>query len=1508
MENAQNRQLSSPFFQPGPNPTVRPSNYGLYSFENEHDACGVGMIARIDNRATHGILEKGIGILKRLMHRGAAGGDPNTGDGAGLLFRLPDKFLRQQMRRQKVVLPPVGRYAVAMLFGGEGKEAELESRFVAEGLTVLGWREVPVCADAIGETARLSLPLIRQLFIGAGSIEDQDAFERKLFVARRQIEKMVSGVYVPSCSSRTIVYKGLLLATQIDRFYPDLADPAVESPFALVHQRYSTNTFPTWSLAHPFRYLAHNGEINTLHGNLNQLRSREPFLSSPLFGDDLKKVLPLIADGQSDSACLDNMLELLVLAGRSMPHAMLMLMPQAWGASYHMGRDVRGFFDYHSELMEPWDGPAAVGFSDGRNIGAMLDRNGLRPVRWSLTKDGLFTLASEAGVVDQNPADVIRNGRLRPGEMIWCDLEHGRLVRDAEIKNTIARQKPYRRWAAENKIAIHGLFDSVNAAVIPENLHRRQHLFGWTRETVDTLILPMAEKGQEGVGSMGNDAALPVLSRKPHSLFGYFKQHFAQVTNPPIDPIRERLVMSLTTYIGNRGNILAEEESKASVIRLARPILTDEDVVRLSTSHEAHAATAILPLRWEGSLERSIEGLQRRAIEEVRSGRSILILSDRTLSEKDLPIPSLLGVAAVNRALIEAGLRPPVGLIVQSGEVAEVMDYALLLGYGATAIHPYLALETVSDLAVSGRTNANAARSAENYITAVDKGLLKIMSKMGISTLRSYRSAQIFEAVGLDNSVIDRFFPGTISRIGGLTIADLEEESLARHNEALVHIDEAALPAGGEYKWRNDGKDHLWTPASLAAFRQAIERNDPAKYHEYADLINKQAGHLCTLRGLFKFAKTTPIPIEEVESVPSIIRHFVSGAMSLGSLSPEAHETIAIAMNRMGAASNCGEGGEDPNRNTPTANGQDRHSQIRQVASGRFGVTIDYLAKAQELQIKIAQGAKPGEGGQLPGIKVDEEIARVRHSTPHVTLISPPPHHDIYSIEDLAQLIFDLHNANREARISVKLVSESGVGTIAAGVAKGHADMILISGHDGGTGSSPLTSIKHAGLPWELGLAETQQTLVANRLRERVRLQVDGQLKTGRDVVIGALLGAEEFGFGTTVLVCLGCVMMRKCSGNCCPVGVATQDPVLRSFFRGKPEYIENFFRFVAEEVRETLALLGLRSLDEAVGRSDLLCMDDALAFYKTKHLDFSRIFQPAIGSDAIRWGGQLQKVETYDEKFLLPEVRPFFETLSAQIHAEKGEAKQLVLDRVLRNENRTVGTETSCLLDRTFGVAGLPKDTVTVRFSGCAGQSFGAFLAPGITFQLRGEANDFIGKGLSGGVIVVQPPKEAPFKAEENVIAGNVVGFGGTSGEIYINGQAGERFCIRNSGITAVVEGVGDHGCEYMTGGRVVVLGPTGVNFAAGMTGGIAYVYDATNDFDLNCNVESVDLEPVLAESEEEAELLRLIHEHVRRTESPLAKSMLDNWEVVRPRFIRIIPIDYRKALALQKGKANPA
>ena len=1496
MEKEPVRQ-QAPVFQPSRNPQARPADFGLYRFENEHDACGVGMIARLDDRATHDIIEKGIGILKRLMHRGAAGGDPLTGDGAGILFAIPDRFFRAALKKQKVSLPSPGRYAVAMIFGADGQEAAVEACFASEGLAALAWRDVPVHPEAIGETARQCLPRIRQLFVGAGETADQAAFERKLFLARRQIEKTVPETYLPSCSSKTVVYKGLLLATQIDSFYPDLSDPAMESPFALVHQRYSTNTFPTWSLAHPFRYLAHNGEINTLRGNLNQLKGREPHLASPLFGDDLQKALPLISDGQSDSASLDNMLELLVLSGRSMPHAMLMLMPQAWGAQYHMGRDVRGFFDYHSELMEPWDGPAAVGFCDGKNLGAMLDRNGLRPVRWTLTKDRLFTLASETGVVDIDPADVVRKGRLRPGEMIWCDLEHGRLVNDSELKNTIARQKPYRRWAAENKIAIHGLFDSVNASVVTEGLLRRQHLFGWTRETVDTILLPMAEKGAEGVGSMGNDAALAVLSRRPQSLFGYFKQLFAQVTNPPIDPIRERLVMSLTTYIGNRGNILSEEESKASIIRLERPILTDEDMVQLSTIHETHASAVTLPLRWEGSLERSLDALQRRAVSEVKSGHNILILSDRSLTEKDLPIPSLLGVSAVNRALIDAGLRPPVGVIVQSGEVAEVMDYALLLGFGATAVHPYLALETVSDLAISGRTGANPSRSAENYVTAVDKGLLKIMSKMGISTLRSYRSAQIFEAVGLDRSVIDRYFPGTASRIGGLTIEDIARESSERHAEAVAHLHDPVLPAGGEYKWRKEGKDHLWTPASLAAFRQAVERNDPAKYREYADLINKQAGHLCTLRGMFKFAPAKPIPVEEVESVPSIIRHFVSGAMSLGSLSPEAHETIAIAMNRMGAASNCGEGGEDPYRNTPGPDGQDRHSQIRQVASGRFGVTIDYLARAQELQIKMAQGAKPGEGGQLPGIKVDEEIARVRHSTPRVTLISPPPHHDIYSIEDLAQLIYDLHNANREARVSVKLVSEVGVGTIAAGVAKGHADMILISGHDGGTGSSPLTSIKHAGLPWELGLAETQQTLVANQLRDRVRVQVDGQMKTGRDVVIGALLGAEEFGFGTAVLVCLGCVMMRKCSGNCCPVGVATQDPLLRSFFRGKPEYLENFFRFVAQEVRETLASLGLHSLDEAVGRTDLLCMDEALAFYKTRNLDFSRIFQPAPGPGAIRWGGHRQTVDTYDEKELLPEVRPYFEALAAQ----KADApKTLTLSRTLHNENRTVGTETSCLLDRTFGAEGLPKDSLTVHFDGCAGQSFGAFLAPGITFDLAGEANDFVGKGLSGGVIVVRPPKAATFRPEENVIVGNVIGFGGTSGEIYINGQAGERFCIRNSGITAVVEGVGDHGCEYMTGGRVVVLGRTGVNFAAGMTGGIAYVYDETNDFDLNCNVETIDLEPVLPESEAESELLRLINEHVRRTGSARARQMLDNWEAVRPRFIRLIPIEYRKAMEM--------
>ena len=1466
-----------------------PQDRGLYSFRNEHDACGVGMVANLDNKAEHAIIENGLTVLKRLMHRGAAGGDPETGDGAGLLFSIPDKFFRKVLKKTK--LPPVGQYGVAVVFGGKGYEKAIEKIAETEGVKTLVWREVPVHPEFIGHSARETCPVIRQLFLDGSAFTDRAVFERKLFIIRRLIEKNVADCYLPSCSCKSIVYKGLLLATQIDKFYSDLGDADMESPLVLVHQRYSTNTFPTWKLAHPYRYLAHNGEINTLRGNLNQLHGREPFLDSPLFGDDIKKLLPLVQEGQSDSASLDNMLELLVASGRSLPHAMLMLMPQAWGVNYHLGRDVRGFFDYHSELMEPWDGPAAVGFSDGVNLGAILDRNGLRPARYTLTKGGMFVLASETGVLDIDDADVVKKGRLKPGEMIWCDLEHGRLVNDTEIKNTIARRLPYRRWADENKIVISGLFDSVNASAVSLDLTKRQRLFGWTREDLEVILLPMSTAGEEPVGSMGNDASLAVLSSQPQPLFNYFKQLFAQVTNPPIDSIREELVMSLTTYIGNQGNILSEEAQRKSIIRLPRPILTDEDVYRLGLVNEINVSIGTLNLGWSGDLEAAVKTLQQNAVDEVKAGRNILILSDRSLASKELPIPSLLATAAVNRALVEAGLRPPIGLIIQSGEVREVMHYALLLGYGATAIHPYLALETVSALSSSGRTNCDPAKATENYIKAVDKGLMKVMSKMGISTLRSYRSAQIFEAVGLNADVIDRYFPGTASRVAGLSLADIAAESRLRHEKAQESAQDDVLPAGGQYRIRKDGENHLWTPESLSLFRQAVQTNNVEKYRQYAKFINHQEEHLCTLRGLFDFVEATPVPLSEVESVDSIVRHFVTGAMSLGSLSPEAHEAIAIAMNRLGGMSNCGEGGEDPDREKPGANGEDRRSAIRQVASGRFGVTINYLAGAKELQIKMAQGAKPGEGGQLPGHKVDEAIARVRHSMPFVTLISPPPHHDIYSIEDLAQLIFDLHNANKEARVSVKLVSEVGVGTVAAGVAKGHAEVILISGHDGGTGASPLTSIKHAGLPWELGLAEAQQTLVLNNLRERVKLQVDGQIKTGRDVVIGALLGAEEFGFATTALVCLGCVMMRKCHENNCPVGVATQDPQLRKCFTGKPEYIENFLRLLAQEVREYLAQLGFRSLDEAVGRSDMIRTNRAIEFYKTHNLDFTKMLARAEGP-AVRWNGRKEAVETYDAVNLIPELGEAIKS-----------GKKVVLNKTIRNVNRTVGTQLSCDIVRIHGAAGLPEGTITVNFQGCAGQSFGAFLTRGITLNLEGEANDFVGKGLSGGTIVIKPSATAKFVAKDNVVAGNVIGFGGTSGKIFLNGQAGERFAIRNSGITSVVEGVGDHGCEYMTGGRVVVLGPTGVNFGAGMTGGLAYVYDYVNDFDLRCNVGTVDLETVAEGSEDEAELKALIAEHIEHTGSPWAQTLLADWVNVRGRFVKVIPVEYKQALAKIKA-----
>ena len=1448
---------------------------GLYRSEYEHDACGVGLVANLTGEPTHAIVEAGMTVLKRLMHRGATGNDPETGDGAGLLLQLPQKFFRKVLGETFSHKKHPGAFGVAMIFGGEGEEKTIENCVRNNSCDVIGWRDVPVNPDAIGRDARKVMPRIRQLFISA-SHKDTEAqkaqqkkpcdsvtlcdneLERRLYAVRREIEKSTKDTYICSCSSRTIVYKGLLLAPQVEKFYPDLADPDFASAIALVHQRYSTNTFPTWDLAHPFRMLAHNGEINTIKGNLNALAAR---------GLDV-----VASRTQSDSASLDNIFEMLVNSGRDLPHAMLMLVPQAWGAKYHMGHDVRGFFEYHSALMEPWDGPAAVAFTDGITAGAALDRNGLRPARWTLTKDGLFVLASETGVLDIAPENVARHGRLKPGSMVYLDIPNHRILEDAEIKNFYARRRPYRRWVKENRIDIHGLFSEIvpSTAQSADALAASESRFGWSHEDVELIIRPMAENGQEPVGSMGNDAALPSLSRKRRNLFDYFHQLFAQVTNPPIDPIREELVMSLMTYIGNKGDILTETPEHARLIKLKRPVLTDDELMRLMKVAPDLFPTATLSLGYEGGLKAALEKLARDAVEAVKRGAKIVVLSDREddmrqetgdvaarlASHVSRPtIPSLLATAMVNRVLVTMGLRPSVGLIVESGEVREVHHFAVLLGYGATAINPYLALSAVSSLFPE-----NKVAAAANYVKAVDKGLLKIMSKMGISTLRSYRSAQIFEVVGLSKEVVDLCFPGTPSRVGGLGFADLDKLASANLCESI------SQSVGGLYRWRRDGESHCWTPQTLAAFRHAVRMGDKAKFQEFTSLVE---GQHCTLRSLLRFKPQTAIPVDEVENVESIMRHFVGGAMSLGSLSPEAHETIARAFNSFGSMSNSGEGGENPERFASDAN-----CGIKQVASGRFGVTIEYLSAAKDLQIKLAQGAKPGEGGQLPAHKVNAFVARLRHAKEGTTLISPPPHHDIYSIEDLAQLIYDLRCANPRARVSVKLVSEAGVGTIAAGVAKAHANVILISGYDGGTGAAPLTSMKHAGLPWELGLAEAQQTLVKNDLRARVKLQVDGGLRTAKDIIVGAILGAEEFGFGTTLLVSLGCVQDRRCHCDTCPVGIATQNECLRKKFAGKPEHILNFLRMLAEDVRERLAALGLKSLADAIGRVDLLESADG-------RFDFSEILARTPNGECRMPNGDPQPpTDNYDERELIPAV-------------DRGET---TLERTIANRDRSVGAALSghiakARLEKQSPDGQTEFGLTTVNFTGVAGQSFGAFLARGVNFNLVGEANDYIGKGISGGVITIAPPPGFVGAPEDSVIAGNVIAYGGTSGAIFVNGQAGERFGIRNSGVTLVAEGIGDHGCEYMTGGKVLVLGPTGVNFGAGMTGGVAYVLDESGDFDLKCNLDSIDLASVAANSDDEGELLSLLKEHIARTSSPRASRILDAWPAYRPKFVKVIP-----------------
>lgn len=1494
-----------------------PKERGLYNPQNEHDSCGVGLVADINAVESHKIVEYAVKILERLMHRGAVGGDSKTGDGAGVLIQIPDEFFRGEIKN----LPPKGGYAVGMVFlpqendlAGECSSI-LEKCATLEGFSVSAWRDVPVDKSAIGGVALATCPVIRQVFLKPvdPSLTGAD-LERRLYILRRCVEKEADSstragdsFYICSLSSRTIVYKGLLNAPQLRVFYPDLGRESVKSALALVHQRYSTNTFPTWQLAQPFRYLAHNGEINTLRGNLNQMRSREEHFASPLFGADIKKILPVIRPGQSDSACLDNAVELYASAGRSLAHTLLMLVPQAWGKNFYVSKDIQGFFEYNSGLSEPWDGPAALAFTDGVRAGALLDRNGLRPARYTLTDDGLFVLASEAGVLDIPPEKVVRRGKLGAGEMVYIDTKSGRIFYDKEIKTLVARAKPYRRWVAENRITLSGIFESVPDPIVGENLVLRQKLFGYTYEDLDVILRPMAETGREPGGSMGNDAPLAVLSEKPQLLYDYFKQLFAQVTNPPIDPIREELVMSLMTYIGNQGNTLVDLPAHAHLLKLPRPILANRDVACICSSKVENFRAERLVAQFSAAagadgLEPALDKLCADAAESVRNGKSVVVLSDKNLSYGHAPIPMLLAVSAVNRRLIEENLRTSAGIVAECAEAREIAHVALLLGYGATAVNPYLAIETIADMVEKGRINGvDAATAVENYINALCKGILKVMSKMGISTLRSYRQAQVFEAVGLGRELIEKYFAPTASRIGGISVRDIARETLERYQNAHYPKPnfENTLENAGKYKYRKDGEHHLWTPQTITLLQRAVRENDPSKYAEYAAYINDQSRHLCTLRGLFKFKKTEPVPLEEVESAESIIRRFVTGAMSFGSISPEAHETIALAMNGLGAMSNCGEGGEDPARYATAGTPRNISSAIKQVASGRFGVTAQYLASARELQIKIAQGAKPGEGGQLPGHKVDGDIARVRHSTAGVTLISPPPHHDIYSIEDLAQLIYDLRNANENARISVKLVSEVGVGTIAAGVAKAKADLVLISGHDGGTGSSPLTSIKHAGLPWELGIAETQQTLMLNGLRDKIRVQVDGQMKTGRDVVIGALLGAEEFGFGTAVLVSLGCVMMRKCHENSCPVGVATQDPRLRKCFKGKPEHIRNFLNFVAEEVRIILAGLGLRSLDEAVGRSDLLDTDTALEFWKNKNLDFSAVFASPADKSLPRKSAGLSPRElkgAFDKKLL----EAFAQSL------ENGTPREISLG--VCNSDRSVGAMLSSRIAAKYGARGLPDGTLKVRFRGVAGQSFGAFLAKGVSFVLEGEANDYVGKGLSGGSITVKRPGGARYPSSNNVIAGNVVGYGATDGKVFLDGRAGERFAIRNSGATFVVEGAGDHCCEYMTGGRVVCLGPTGFNFGAGMTGGLAYVYDENGNFDIRCNLQSIDLETVYGGSADEVELKGLLGEFYSATGNAKAGFILENWEVELPKFVKVFPVEYRKVLAkTSKGGEVP-
>ncbi len=1549
-----------------------PSAQGLYNPKNEHDACGVGFVAHIKGKKSHAIIQQGLKILENLDHRGAVGADKLMGDGAGILIQIPDTLYRDELSQQGIILPPPGEYGVAMVFLPKETasrlacEQELERSVRAEGQVVLGWRDVPVDVDMpMSPTVRDCEPVIRQLFIGRGAdVMVPDALERKLYVIRKTASHAIQNMhlahgkeyFVPSASVRTVVYKGLLLADQVGRYYRDLADTRTVSALALVHQRFSTNTFPAWPLAHPYRMIAHNGEINTVKGNFNWLRAREGMMQSAVLGDDLKKLYPIVYEGQSDTATFDNCLELLVNSGYSLAHAMMMMIPEAWEQHTQMDESRRAFYEYHAAMMEPWDGPAAVAFTDGRQIGATLDRNGLRPARYLVTDDDMVILASEAGTLSIPENRIVKKWRLQPGKMFLIDLEQGRIIDDAEIKLQLANSRPYRQWIERLQIKLESLPAPRQVAVATQSavsLLDRQQAFGWTQEDYKFILEPMASTGEEVIGSMGNDAPLAVLSDRAKPFYNYFRQLFAQVTNPPIDPIREQLVMSLVSFIGPKPNLLDINNVNPPLrLEVSQPVL---DFAAMAQIRDIDQVTGkkfrsfeldiTYPAAWgpEG-IEARVAALCARAVDAVRSGYNILIVSDRLVDSERVAIPALLATSAVHQHLIRAGLRTNTGLVVETGSAREVHHFALLGGYGAEAIHPYLALESL------GKMN-DPEKAVKNYIKALGKGLNKVMSKMGISTYMSYTGAQIFEAVGLQSALVNKYFTGTASNIEGIGIFQVAEEALRQHRAAFSADPVLAndLDAGGEYAYRVRGEEHMWTPDSIAKLQHASRANNYRTYKEYAQIINDQSRRHMTLRGLFEFRfdPSRAIPLDDVEPAKEIVKRFATGAMSLGSISTEAHSVLAVAMNRIGGKSNTGEGGEDELRyraemregkstikdgdtlasvlgtdrieaDVELKKGDSLRSKIKQVASGRFGVTAEYLSSADQIQIKMAQGAKPGEGGQLPGHKVSEYIAKLRYSVPGVGLISPPPHHDIYSIEDLAQLIHDLKNVNSKSSISVKLVSEVGVGTVAAGVAKAKADHVVIAGHDGGTGASPVSSIKHVGTPWELGLAETQQTLVLNRLRSRIRVQADGQMKTGRDVVIGALLGADEFGFATAPLVVEGCIMMRKCHLNTCPVGVATQDPALRKKFQGKPEHVVNFFFFIAEEVREIMAQLGIRKFDDLIGRADLLDMRSGVEHWKAQGLDFTRVFHQTQ-SDA-----EVHQTEEQDhglagalDHLLIERSKPAL---------ERGEKVSFIVP--VRNRNRTIGAMLSGAVASRYGHEGLPDDTIHIQCNGTAGQSFGAFLAHGITMDLVGEGNDYVGKGLSGGRIIVRSPNDFRGFGPDHIIAGNTVLYGALAGEAFFNGVAGERFAVRNSGAATVVEGTGDHGCEYMTGGTVVVLGSTGRNFAAGMSGGVAYVWDPDRTLKHRVNLSMVELESVVPHAEQqslnnidiwhsaqrggeretdETILRRLVEDHFRYTGSYRAREILGDWEASRAKFVKIMPTDYRRALGEMWRAANP-